>query len=120
MRNAGLFSTLFLDEIQRDLTCSDDAQGRLVTLSQSWQRRDAANTDTLWRSFIKTALGNLGFVVNDQPLARGLYPLYEDYGFAHRIALLYVVPPGSDLNDESVGRFWPAKLVAGLRERKLT
>lgn len=120
MRNAGLFSTLFLDEIQRDLACSDDAQGRLVTLSQSWQRRDAANTDTLWRSFIKTALGNLGFVVNDQPLARGLYPLYEDYGFANRIALLYVVPPGSDLNDESVGRFWPAKLVAGLRERKLT
>ncbi len=46
MRNAGLFSTLFLDEIQRVLACSDDAQGRLVTLSQSWQRRDAASTDT--------------------------------------------------------------------------
>ena len=120
MRNAGLFSTLFLDEIQRGLACSDDAQGRLVTLSQSWQRRDAASTDTLWRSFIKTALGNLGFVVNDQPMARGLYPLYEDYGFANCIALLYVVPPGASLDDESVGRFWPAKLVAGLRNRKLT
>ncbi len=120
MRNAGLFSTLFLDAIQQRLACSDDAQGRLVTLSQSWQRRDVASTDTLWRSFIKTALGNLGFVVNDQPMARGLYPLYEDYGFSNCIALLYVVPPGADLNDESVGRFWPAKLVAGLRTRKLT
>ena len=120
MRNAGLFSTLFLDEIQRDLVCTDDAQGRLVTLGQSWQRRDAASTDTLWRSFIKTALGNLGFVVNDQPLTRGLYPLFEDYGFQNCLALLYVVAPGAALDDESVGRFWPAKLIAGLRDRKLT
>lgn len=120
MRNAGLFSTLFLDEIQRGLVCSDDAQGRLVTLSQSWQRRDAASTDTLWRTFIKTALGNLGFVVNDQPLTRGLYPLFEDYGFANCLALLYVVSPGATLEDESVSRFWPAKLIAGLRDRKLT
>lgn len=120
MRNAGLFSTLFLDAIQRGLACTEDAQGRLVTLGQSWQRRDASNTDTLWRSFIKTALGNLGFVVNDQPLSRGLYPLYEDYGFQNCLALLYVVAPGAALDDESVGRYWPAKLVAGLRERKLT
>ena len=63
VKNAGLFSTLFLDEIQAALASSDDAQGRLVTLKQSWRRRDAASTDTLWRSFIKTALGNLGFVV---------------------------------------------------------
>ena len=120
MRNAGLSSSLFLDELQRGLACSDDAQGRLVTLSQRWQRRDATSTDTLWRSYIKTALGNLGFVVNDSPLSRGFYPLYEDYGSTNCIALLYVVPPGATLDDESVGRFWPAKLIAGLRDRKLT
>ncbi len=120
MRNAGLFSTLFLGEIQKELVCNDDAQGRLVTLSQSWHRRDAKTTDALWSSFIKTALGNLGFVVSDQPRARGLYALYDDYGFQNCIALIYVVEPGANLDDESVGRFWPAKLIAALRERKLT
>lgn len=119
MKNAGLFSTLFLDEIQGALDTSDDAQGRLVTLSQSYQRRDAASTDALWRSFIKAALGNLGFVVNDQPFARSLYGLFEDYSFSNCIALLYAVEPGGNLDDESVGRFWPAKLITALRERKL-
>ena len=119
MKNAGLFSTLFLDEIRAALESSDDAQGRLVTLTQSWQRRDAANTDALWRSFIKTALGNLGFVVQDQPVARGLYALFEDFGFKNSIALLYSVEPGANLGDESVGRFWPTKLVTALREKKL-
>ena len=125
MNNAGLFSTLFLDEIQVALGAggtsisSDDAQGRLVTLSQSYQRRDAASTDALWRSFIKAALGNLGFVVKDQPFARGLYGLFEDYSFTNCIALLYAVEPGANLDDESVGRFWPAKLITALREQKL-
>ncbi len=119
MKNAGLFSTLFLDKVQNALAVSDDAQGRLVTLSQNWQRRDATTTDGLWRSFIKAALGNLGFVVNDKPLARGLYGLFEDYSFTGGIALLYVVEPGANLDDESVGRFWPAKLITALRERKL-
>ena len=125
MNNAGLFSTLFLDEIQVALGAggtsisSDDAQGRLVTLSQSYQRRDAASTDALWRSFIKAALGNLGFVVKDQPFARGLYGLFEDYSFTNCIALLYAVEPGANLDDESVGRFWPAKLITALRDRKL-
>jgi hypothetical protein len=119
VKNAGLFSTLFLDEVENALDSTDDAQGRLVTLSQSWQRRDASSTDGLWRSFIKSALGNLGFVVKDQPLARGLYGLFEDYSFQNCIALLYVVEPRADLNDESIGRFWPAKLITALRERKL-
>ena len=119
MKNAGLFSTLFLDEIRDALDTSDDAQGRLVTLSQSWQRRDAASTDALWRSFIKAALGNLGFVVRDTAFARGLYGLFEDYSFENCIALLYAVEPGANLDDESVGRFWPAKLITALRERKL-
>jgi Eco57I restriction-modification methylase len=119
MKNAGLFSTLFLDEIRDALDTSDDAQGRLVTLSQSWQRRDAASTDALWRSFIKAALGNLGFVVKDTAFAHGLYGLFEDYSFENCIALLYAVEPGGNLDDESVGRFWPAKLITALRERKL-
>ncbi|MBV8278870.1 MAG: hypothetical protein JO170_26915, partial [Verrucomicrobia bacterium] len=119
MKNAGLFSTLFLDEIKDTLDFTDDAQGRLVTLSQSWQRRDGSSSGGLWRSFIKSALGNLGFVAKDQPLARGLYGLFEDYSFQNCIALLYLVEPRANLDDESVGRFWPAKLITALRERKL-
>lgn len=119
MKNAGLFSTLFLESVRKDIACADDAQGRLVTLGQSWQRRDAGGSETLWSSFIKAALGNLGFVVRDQPESRGLYPLFEDFGFKNGIAMLYLVEPGANLDDESVGRFWPAKLITALRQRKL-
>lgn len=120
MNNAGLFSTLFLDAVRAGTPCTDDAQGRLVTLAQSWQRRDASGRDALWRSFIKAALGNLGFVVEESPgVSRGLYSLFEDYGFQNRIAMLYLVEPGANLDDQSVGRFWPGKLISALRERKL-
>ncbi len=119
MINAGLFSTLFLETVSRQVACADDAQGRFVTLGQSWLQRDDSSAKTLWSSFIKAALGNLGFVTQDQPMARGFHPLYEDYGFLNRIGLLYLIEPGADLDDQSVGRFWPAKLVTELRERKL-
>lgn len=119
MKNAGLFSTIFLDSVKQDIACTDDAQGRLVTLSQSWQRRDASGSNAVWKSFVKAALGNVGFVVRDQTGSRGLYPLFEDYGFQNCIAMLYLVEPGANLDDESVGRFSPAKLISALRERKL-
>lgn len=120
MKNAGLFSTLHLDEVAGAVDATDESQGRLVTLAQSWQGRDASSSGALWSSFVKAALGNLGFVV-DEGLGgrRGLYPLYEDYGYSSRTAMLYLVEPGADLDDQSVGRFWPAKLVAALREAKL-
>jgi len=122
MKNSGLFSTIFIDSVQKDIDCSDDAQGRLVTLSQSWGRRDASGSTPLWNSFVKAALGNLGFVVADRPegkSAQGLHSLYEDYGYQNCVAMLYLVEPGADLDDESVGRFWPAKLITALREKKL-
>jgi hypothetical protein len=122
MKNSGLFSTIFLESVQQGISCPDDAQGRLVTLSQSWQRRDATDASTLWKSFVKAALGNLGFIIQELSGAqygRGIHTLYEDYGFQNSIALLYLVEPDTDLDDQSVGRFWPAKLVNALRERKL-
>ena len=119
VKNAGLFSTLFLDAVRGQVSCADEAQGRFVTLGQSWLRRDAASMASLWTSFVKAALGNLGFVTQDQPMARGFHPLFEDFSFSNRIALLYLIEPGADLDDQSVGRFWPAKLVTELRERKL-
>lgn len=122
MKNAGLFSSIFLDSVQQDIACPDDAQGRLVTLSQSWQRRDAADASALWKSFVKAALGNLGFIVQELSgvqYGRGLHALYDDYSYQNSIALLYLVEPDADLDDQSVGRFWPAKLVTALREKKL-
>ena len=122
MKNAGLFSSIFLDSVQQDIACPDDAQGRLVTLSQSWQRRDAADASALWKSFVKAALGNLGFIIQELSgvqYGRGLHALYDDYSYQNSIALLYLVEPDADLDDQSVGRFWPAKLVTALREKKL-
>lgn len=122
MKNAGLFSTIFLDSVQEHITGSDEAQGRLVTLSQSWQRRDASGAGPLWNSFIKAALGNLGFIIQDLTgvqAGRGAHALYEDYSYQNCLAMLYLVEPGADLDDQSVGRFWPAKLITALREKKL-
>jgi hypothetical protein len=122
MKNAGLFSTIFLDSVQEHITSSDEAQGRLVTLSQSWQRRDASGAGPLWNSFIKAALGNLGFIIQDLTgvqAGRGAHALYEDYSYQNCLAMLYLVEPGADLDDQSVGRFWPAKLITALREKKL-
>lgn len=122
MINAGLFSTIYLDSVQEAIACTDEAQGRLVTLSQSWARRDASGAGALWTSFVKAALGNLGFVIEERTgvrAGRGLHLLHEDYSFRSPIALLYLVEPDADLDDSSVGRFWPAKLINALRERKL-
>ena len=119
MKNSGLFSTLFLDAVRRQVAGTDAAQGRFVTLGQSWSRRDGTSAATLWTSFVKAGLGSLGFVAHDQPLARGLHLLFDDFTYRNRIALLYLIEPGADLDDQSVGRFWPAKLITELRERKL-
>ncbi|MGA7878007.1 MAG: DNA methyltransferase, partial [Desulfoferrobacter sp.] len=49
----------------------------------------------------------------------GVYPLYQDFGYSDCIAVLYLIEPGADIDDTSVGRFYPAKLIAQLRKRKL-
>lgn len=120
MINHGLFSSLFLEDMQASVACEDDAQGRLLTLSQNWQRRRADTRESLWNSFLQTTLGNLGFIMDAQRVDRGLSDLYEDYSMQDRIAALYLVEPGADLDDQTVGRFWPARLVSALRGHKLT
>ncbi len=119
MKNHGLFSALFLETMQASTASSDDAEGRLLTLSQNWQRRDAASRDSLWSSFVEATLGNLGFVVDARRADRGLYQLFEDYAHETRLAMLYLVEPDADLDDQTVGCFWPARLLTALRERKL-
>jgi len=119
MKNNGLFSTLFIDELKERTTLDDAAQGRMATLAQTWRSRNAQDTESLWNSFMKQALGYLEFVPPGSPAAPGVYPLHEDWGFTECISVLYFAPPGSDIDDTSVGRFYPAKLLAQLKKRTL-
>jgi Eco57I restriction-modification methylase len=119
MKNNGLFSSLFIDELKDSITLNDAAQGRMATLAQTWHTRNTYDAESLWESFLKQALSYLEFVPPGNPTAPGVYPLYEDYNFNKYISVLYLAPPGSDIDNTSVGSFYPAKLLAQLKERKL-
>ena len=71
MRNNGLFSSLFIDELKDSVTLNDAAQGRMATLAQTWSSRKTQDTDSLWDSFMKQALGYLEFVPPGSPDAPG-------------------------------------------------
>lgn len=119
MKNDGLFCTLYIEKLKKATALDDAASGRMATLSQTWCTRNAQTADSLWDSFIKQAASYLEFVPPVRPEVRGVYPLYEDYGFSNCISVLYLIEPGADIGDTSVGRFYPAKLVAQLRARNL-
>lgn len=119
MRNNGLFSTLFIDKIRSEVELDDAGRGRMATLYHARQNSDRTSLDSIWNSYIKQALSYLSFVPPNHPDAPGVYPLYEDYSFTNTVAVLYLIEPGADLDDVSIGRFWPGKLVAQLRDRKL-
>jgi len=119
MKNKGMFSSLFIEELKEDVQLDDAAEGRMATLAQTWRNRDDQDAEALWRSFMKQALGYLEFVSPPKADAPGVYPLYEDWGFSDCVSVLYLSEPGSDIDDASVGRFYPAKLLAHLEKRKL-
>ena len=119
MKNNGLFSSLFIEELKDSAKLDDTAQGRMATLAQTWRTRDTQDTEALWESFLKQALSYLEFVPPGDPTAPSVYPLYEDWGFTDCISVLYLAPPKSDIDNTSVGSFYPAKLLAQLKERKL-
>jgi hypothetical protein len=119
MKNNGLFSTLFLEELKKEIQLDDAAEGRLATLAQTWRSRDSKDIDSLWDSFLKQALSYLEFVPPKNS-SHGVYPLYEDWSYENCISTLYLAPPGSDINNTSVGSFYPAKLIAQLKKRDLS
>ena len=119
MKNNGLFSSVFIENLKKRVALDDAAQGRMATLAQTWHVRKNQDAESLWESFLKKALSYLEFVPSGRPDAPGVYPLYEDWGFTECVSVLYLAPPGSDIDDSTVGRFYPAKLIARLKERKL-
>ncbi|HOD27575.1 MAG TPA: hypothetical protein PKH03_00055 [Syntrophales bacterium] len=119
MRNHGLFSTLFIDDIRTQAALDDAGRGRMATLRHTAHTADRNSGDTLWNTFIKQVLGYLSFVPPARTDTPGMYPLYEDYGFSNAVAVLCLAEPRSDLGDATVGRFLPGKLIAQLRQRKL-
>jgi hypothetical protein len=62
MKNNGLFSWLFIEELKDVVKLDDAAQGRMATLAQTWRSRNSQDTESLWESFLKQALSYLEFV----------------------------------------------------------
>ena len=119
MKNNGLFSTLFIEDLKADVQLDDTGQGRMATLTQTWKSRDNQDAATLWNTFLKQALSYLELVPPGNSKSASVYPLYDDYNYANCNAVLYLVEPGANIDDTSVGRFYPAKLIAELRKRNL-
>ena len=120
MRNHGLFSTLFIDKIRSEAKLDDAGQGRMATLGHTWKNCDRTDLKSLWNTYIKQALSYLSFVPPVSTDTPGVYPLYENYNYTNCVAVLYLIEPRADMDDTSVGRFWPGKLITQLRHRKLT
>jgi hypothetical protein len=118
MKNNGLFSSLFIEKLKDVAALDNAAQGRMASLAQTWRSRNTGDTVTLWESFLKQALSYLEFVPPGSSTAPGVYPLFEDWGFNDCIGVLYLAPPESDLDNTAVGSFYPAKLLAQLRQRQ--
>jgi hypothetical protein len=119
MLNNGLFSTLFIEKTGREIGLDDFARDRMYTLVHAWKTRDHGDLSNLWETFIKQALSYLQFVPGVSPVSHGIYPLFEDFGYKNCIAILCLIDPAVDIDEKTVGKFWPSKLIVHLKRRKL-
>ena len=119
MKNKGLFSTLLIKNLRDEVELDDNGRGRQATLAQKWQSRDESSTEKLWDSFLKQAVSYLQFVPPPNSTAPNVYSLFEDFSYDHPVAVLYLLPPQAEMEDVTVGQFWPGKLVAELKNRNL-
>ena len=117
MKNQGLFSTLFIEEIRGDIEVDDTARGEMATLAQLWRDRNATNRETLWTSFLQRALSSLQFVAQGKPNAQGSCSLFEDFTYSNCIGVIQVVDPAGSIDDVRVGHYAPGKLVSAMKQR---
>src|SRR5262245_53397285 len=111
MKNQGLFSKIFIEEVRAEVDLEDNGRGRMGTLAQKWQSKEDSSTEKLWNTFLKQAVSYLQFVLPMGPSSPDVYLLKEDYSSVDPVAVLHFVASQADLDDVSVGRFWPGKLV---------
>ena len=104
MKNNGLFCSLFIEDLKDNIKLDDAALGRMATLAHAWRNYSDAAENELWKSFFKPALSYLEFVPANQPLAPGVYPLYEDYSFAKSISR-DLIRKGITINNVCPGYF---------------
>jgi len=120
MKNNGLFSSLFIEELKGTVSLDDAARGRMATLTHTWRVHEVLTGETVWDSFLKQAVSYLQFVPPARADEAGVYPLFEDWGYKDCISVLYLVPTKEEIDLAEVGRFHPAKLLFHLEKRKLT
>ena len=119
MKNSGLFCNLFIENLRRDIELDDAAKGRLDTITQQWKSRSTENVDEHWEKFLIKVIAYLGFATKENSISPNVYPLYEDWNFEKCISILYFVPPGSNIDNISVGNFYPAKLLSNAEAHNL-
>lgn len=120
MKNAGLFSSLFIKDLREKVSLDDAAQGRMATLTHSWKVHTIGSAHDLWESFLKQAVSYLEFVPPAKTDQSGVYPLYDDWGYKESVTVLLTAPSGTELDLPEIGRFYPGKLIRELRIRGLT
>ena len=64
-------------------------------------------------------MGFLEFAAQPNINETGLVGIFDDFDFANCICVVCVVDPRSDMDDKRLGRFWPGKLIAELKKKKL-
>ncbi len=119
MKNNGLFSSLFIEDLRNTIELDLAARGRMETLVKSCRANNLQDTNSNWEPFLNQALSYLEFATSEHSLGTNTYLLYEDWGFKKCISVLIFVPPGSDIDDASIGRFYPGKLLSQLKQYKL-
>ena len=53
MRNSGLFSSLFIEEVAGEVRLDDAALGGMATLTQNWGTRKEQDAASLWAATMR-------------------------------------------------------------------
>ena len=115
-RNEYLFSEIYLEEI----TQIPEQAEVLASLNTLKEYRDYADTSSLhaWKdSFVHQVLYALGF--NIQAESENVTQLFPMGSVDKPISVCYILLPGENLDNTTMGRNWAEKIIRNLREHKM-